>query len=522
MKKLFTLFNIIILSFNINAQSPQKISYQCVIRNTGGVLVTNQSVGMRISILKDSPSGAAVYVETQTSSTNSNGLLTLEIGGGNVVSGSIATIDWSDGTYFIKTETDPAGGTSYTITGTSQILSVPYALHAKTAETTDYNDLTNKPLLFDGTWGSLTGKPTTISGLGITDFDLSGATTDDLLRYNGTKWVAFTPGYLTAGSGQYYYADRDNDGYGSKMYPVWIPTGVTPPEGFIINSDDCDDNNPAINPGAVEVCNDGADNNCNGLTDCDDGDCTGSISCTPVDIVFLIDNTGDMGGEVANLQTNLSTIISQLSATIPDMAIGIATYQDFPYDPYGAITDKPYILRTALTTDFTAVQSALNSVAVSGGGDMPESGNEAFYQLATGSGISGIWGTIAPSVMGFRTGSHRIVVVITSAEFHNATDYPFTTHGKAEAFSALSSIDAKAIGINTGTSANARSNLEDYAIQTGATMQPTAGSGTCPTGLNGTANSPVNGVCPLVYDISSDGTGIATSIVNGIMSLISQ
>jgi uncharacterized protein (TIGR02145 family) len=159
MKKLFTLFVIIALAINVLAQSPQKMSYQAVVRNTSGVLMANQSVGMKISILQGSVTGTAVYVETHTTTTNANGLVTIEIGGGTVVTGTFAGIDWSNGTYFIKTETDPTGGTNYTVAGTSQILSVPYALHAKTAKTANYNDLTNKPLLFDGTWSSLTGKP---------------------------------------------------------------------------------------------------------------------------------------------------------------------------------------------------------------------------------------------------------------------------------------------------------------------------------------------------------------------------
>ncbi|MCC6383714.1 MAG: DUF1566 domain-containing protein, partial [Bacteroidia bacterium] len=109
-------------------------SYQAVIRNASNNLVVNQSVGMQISILQGSASGTAVYVETQTPSSNANGLVSIEIGAGNVVSGSFTAINWANGPYFIKTETDPAGGTTYSITGTSQLLSVPYALHAKTAE----------------------------------------------------------------------------------------------------------------------------------------------------------------------------------------------------------------------------------------------------------------------------------------------------------------------------------------------------------------------------------------------------
>ena len=159
MKRIFTLLVIIALALNVLAQSPQKMSYQAVVRNTSGVLMDNQAVGMKISILQGSVTGTAVYVESHTTTTNANGLATIEIGGGTVVTGTFAGIDWSNGTYFIKTETDPTGGTNYTVAGTSQILSVPYALHAKTAKTADYNDLTNKPSLFDGAWTSLTGKP---------------------------------------------------------------------------------------------------------------------------------------------------------------------------------------------------------------------------------------------------------------------------------------------------------------------------------------------------------------------------
>jgi uncharacterized protein (TIGR02145 family) len=89
---------------------------------------------MQISILHGSANGTAVYTETQTPTTNANGLVTIEIGTGTT-SNVFSTIDWSAGPYYIKTETDPASGTNYTITGTSQLLSVPYALHSKTAET---------------------------------------------------------------------------------------------------------------------------------------------------------------------------------------------------------------------------------------------------------------------------------------------------------------------------------------------------------------------------------------------------
>ena len=117
----------------INAQAPQKMSYQALIRTAGNVLVTSSPVGMQISILQGSATGTAVYVETQMAVTSTDGLLTIEIGNGVPVTGTFSAIDWSAGPYFIKSETDPAGGTAYSITATSQLLSVPYALYAERA-----------------------------------------------------------------------------------------------------------------------------------------------------------------------------------------------------------------------------------------------------------------------------------------------------------------------------------------------------------------------------------------------------
>ncbi len=134
MKRIFTIAAALLLTASVFAQSPEKMSYQAVVRDASNNLTTNQGVGMQISILQGGATGTAVYVETQTPTTNANGLVSLEIGTGTLVSGDFTTIDWENDTYFIKTETDPTGGTTYTITGTSQLMSVPYALHAKTAE----------------------------------------------------------------------------------------------------------------------------------------------------------------------------------------------------------------------------------------------------------------------------------------------------------------------------------------------------------------------------------------------------
>jgi len=134
MKKLLLLFTAILVTVTAFAQAPEKMSYQAVVRDGNNNLVVSASVGMQISILQGSPTGTSVYVESHTPTTNVNGVVSIEIGGGTVVSGTFAGIDWGNGPYYLKTETDPTGGTTYTITGTSQLLSVPYALHANTAD----------------------------------------------------------------------------------------------------------------------------------------------------------------------------------------------------------------------------------------------------------------------------------------------------------------------------------------------------------------------------------------------------
>ncbi len=202
MKKNYIIIASFLLTISIFAQVPEKMSYQAVVRDASNDLVTFSPVGIQISILQGSSSGTAVYVETQTATSNANGLVSIEIGAGNVVSGTFASIDWSNDTYFVKTETDPLGGTSYTITGTSQLLSVPYALHAKTAENVA-NDLvddadsdpTNEiELPTGGTNGQIletdgSGKYTWVDQTTDTDTQLNETAVDGFVANNG---------YLTA------------------------------------------------------------------------------------------------------------------------------------------------------------------------------------------------------------------------------------------------------------------------------------------------------------------------------------
>ena len=135
MKTIFLILAGIWIMTGIAAQVPQKMSYQAVIRDNKDSLVRNQRVSLRISILQDSVNGNVVFKEEYYPMpvTNMNGLLSVVIGTGIRLTGTFSDIDWSHGPYFIKTEADPAGNTNYPIKTVSQLLSVPYALYAKTA-----------------------------------------------------------------------------------------------------------------------------------------------------------------------------------------------------------------------------------------------------------------------------------------------------------------------------------------------------------------------------------------------------
>lgn len=138
MKKLTILLTALFMALILQAQSPEKISYQAIIRNTKGELVINQAIGMKISIYFYNKTVPVIsYAETQTPTTDENGLVSIEIGTGKVVTGIFADINWAARPYYLKTEIDPGGKTSYSITSDTQILSVPYALHAKTATTAE-------------------------------------------------------------------------------------------------------------------------------------------------------------------------------------------------------------------------------------------------------------------------------------------------------------------------------------------------------------------------------------------------
>jgi hypothetical protein len=249
MKRIFTLLALATFALTIFAQSPDLMTYQAVLRDAENHLLTNQAVAVQISILQTTPNGTAVYTEIHTLSTNANGLVSLVIGDG-VTGDDLSTIDWSSGPYFLKTETDPAGGSNYTITTTSQLLSVPYAKFASEAGNT-----------FSGQYADLAGAPTVVSAFANDEGYLTTVTgsetafnawdkdeTDDFsgnyahLTGAPTAVSAFTndAGYLTSasalwsqsGSNLYYLGGYIGIGTTTPVRPLTINAGASDSYGL--------------------------------------------------------------------------------------------------------------------------------------------------------------------------------------------------------------------------------------------------------------------------------------------------
>jgi len=188
MKKITFTFMILLCLIAVKAQVPAGFSYQAVVRNSSGEIIANQTVKFQFTILRDSESGTPVYQETHSVPTNSFGLANLKVGMGTKVSGTFDPAAWGDNPHFLKVELDPAGGSIFTELGTTQLLAVPYAFHAKTVE--------------DDTWGNqvvatdatLTGNGTNSSPLKIAQ---QSATNGQVLKWNGTTWL---PGDASTGT----------------------------------------------------------------------------------------------------------------------------------------------------------------------------------------------------------------------------------------------------------------------------------------------------------------------------------
>ncbi len=241
-----------------------------------------------------------------------------------------------------------------------------------------------------------------------------------------------------------------------------------------------------------------------------------STNIQMADVFFVLDTTGSMDGELANLKSSLSgTIIPQIESIIPDTWFGVGHHEDYPYGGafgYGAATDVPFELAQIMTSDASAAQAAVNGLAMGSGSDNPESQVPALWATATGEALGTYVaaqtecpdGTIGYPC--FRPGAVPIIVLITDAAFHNG---PGATHAYsglspapptyAEAVDALDAIHARVLGIDSSgsTSGESYANLQQIATDTGA----------------------VTSTGPLTIAIDTDGTGLGDNVVTAVQEL---
>ncbi len=270
-----------------------------------------------------------------------------------------------------------------------------------------------------------------------------------------------------------------------------------------------------------------------------------------LDVQLSIDTTGSIGAEIDTLQQDLHVrVVTRLRERVADASFGVSQFEDFPHFPFGTAgggnqrADTPFRLLTSITSDSSRVTNAVAGLdkPLGRGGDPPESGAEALWQIATGLGYEHEGkALIAPydgraatgggtgGGVGFREGALRVVLHVTDAASHAPSDYGDLfpgTHSMEQAADALRAINAKVIGIVSDACVcddppylQARGQLEALAIATRAVGAPDD-DGKCPFGLDGARLDSIGGECPLVYDVSSEGEGLSSTVVDAIVELV--
>lgn len=269
-----------------------------------------------------------------------------------------------------------------------------------------------------------------------------------------------------------------------------------------------------------------------------------------LDVHFNVDATGSFGGEIATLQRELSrSVIPRLRARVADTQIGVSRFADFPFLPFGQPSsegraDVPFELLCPVTDSLARVTNALTELkrSLGDGADVPEAGAEALYQIATGQGFelndrflvapfdavsaaADGGGTVGG--VGFRNGALRVVLHITDAISHTPSDYARVgidgVHGLEAASTALNAIGVRVLGINSCDSTDShygevREQLSELALGTGAYTEPARDQ--CSTGIAGAALPTYRGLCPWVFDVAADGSGLTTGVVDAVVALL--
>lgn len=217
----------ILFNSELIAQAPQQINYQAVARNSGGIPLVNKTIKLRLSILNGSPSGPAEYSETRSVTTSGIGLFTIAIGssGASGQIGSIGGINWKTGDKFLKVELDPNNGSTFTEMGTTQLLSVPYALSSGDNQwVADGNNISNKN---SGNVGIGNTNPDASAILDLKS-DSKGLLIPRLSAQQRTALASPATGllvYQTEAPLGFYYNQ------GTPAAPNWVLLGATGPQG---------------------------------------------------------------------------------------------------------------------------------------------------------------------------------------------------------------------------------------------------------------------------------------------------
>ena len=233
------------------------------------------------------------------------------------------------------------------------------------------------------------------------------------------------------------------------------------------------------------------------------------------DIFFNVDTTASMSGEIGTLKSTLSsTIIPGIRAKISDSAFGVSYFDDFPVNDYGSSgIDLPFGLLQSPTTDVTIAQTGVNKLSTHSGADGPESGYESLYKIATGAELRWNGGSVAAGGVGFREGAIPIVFHITDAVAHDSsntpysTSYVYTIFNQSQVISAMNAIGAKVVSVVSSggyLTDTAKTQLTAVSNGTGAVVPSCANAGRT----------------TLLYEITSSGSGLDSSAVNGVDALI--
>ena len=198
--RIIVIFSFTFSSLCAQAQVPQTISYQALLRDTKDRLISNQEISIQLTVRVVDNTGAVLrdeYAELHQTTTNYNGLFTIEIGSGSSFLGSFDEVDWSDGIHYIMTSIDPAGGDNYNITSEAKLMSVPYALHALTAESLTNPEQESDPIFNNSIAATITASD-------LYSWNNSNITQSSTLPDEGTDGQLLS----TDGSGNYIWIDQ--------------------------------------------------------------------------------------------------------------------------------------------------------------------------------------------------------------------------------------------------------------------------------------------------------------------------